>query len=504
MSKKSAIIIGAGYGGMALANLLGKAGYKVDIYEKNSSAGGRIHAVKQDGFIFDLGPSWYLMPEVFEQYYSLFGESSSESLDLLRFRPGYKVFYENDQSIEIQGDVNEDKHTFESIESGAGKKLEQYVAKSSRAYNIAVKYFLYNNFSRIRDVIKWPIIKHSSEMVGLITRNLDSHVSRYFNNRRLKQILEYHMVFLGSSPFQAPAMYSLMSHLDFKSGVFYPKKGILSLAEDMRRISKKYDINYHFNSEVSRIVTSQGVAYGIVVKGKTIKADIVISNADLEFTETKLLKKSEQTYPAKYWSKRQPGPAGLMISLGIKGRLNNLKHHNLYFVDDWRENFESIYEDKKVPQNTSIYVCNPSKTDPGLSPTGHENIFVLMPLPAGLSLDDKITQALVDRSVDILAEMTGVDDLRDRIVSSYVFGPDEVKSRFNAWQNNAFGGESHLLKQSIMFRTGNQSKKLKNLYYVGAGTLPGIGLPMCLISAEQTFKKITGNKKAGRLTQDNF
>lgn len=444
------------------------------------------------------------MPEVFEQYYSLFDRSASQRLELIRFNPGYKVFYEDNTSIEIKGDVDVDRHTFEALEAGAGKKLEKYVAKSSLAYKIAVEYFLYNNFSRMRDFLKWPIIKHSPQMLSLVVKNLDSHVGQFFNNRHLKQILEYHMVFLGSSPFQAPAIYTLISYLDFKTGVFYPKKGMLSLVDDMLRISKNYDISYHYDTAVTKIVTKQGSADGVVINGELIRADVVISNADLEFTETKLLDEAEQSYPIKYWQQRQPGPSGLMISLGIKGKLDNLKHHNLYFVDDWEENFRSIYEDKKVPTNTSIYVCNPSQTDRSLSPDSHENIFILMPLPAGVSLSDKDTSKLVDKSIDILEKMTGQPNLSSRIVSRFVFGPDDVSRRYNAWQNNAFGGESHLLRQSIIFRTGNKSKKLNNLYYVGAGTLPGIGLPMCLISAEQTFKKITGNKKAGRLTKDEI
>ena len=502
--KKTAIIIGAGYGGIALANLLGKAGYKVDVFEKNSVAGGRIHAVKKDGFTFDLGPSWYLMPEVFEQYYKLFGKSANGRLDLIRFTPGYKVFFENHPSILVQGDVKQDKQLFESIQTGAGKQLESYVERSSQAYALAVKYFLYNNFQRLRDVVKWPIIKAAPQMIGLVFQSLDGYVSRYFKDIRLKQLLEYHMVFLGSSPFQAPAIYTLMSHLDYKSGVFYPKKGMLSLVDDLVHLGKSYDITYHYNSPVEEIVVEDGRAIGAMVNQQLFKADTVVSNADLEFTETTLLPSEAQSFPKKYWQKRQPGPGALLISLGIKGELSNLHHHNLYFVNDWRENFDSIYVDKKVPDNTSIYICNPSKTDPGVAPVGSENVFILMPLPAGVDLTTQEENELVSRSIDILEKASGEDDIRSRIVSSCIFGPKDFRERFNAWQLNAFGGESHLLFQSIVFRTPNRSRKVKNLYYVGAGTLPGIGLPMCLISAQLTFKKITGNRTAGPLKEEDI
>ncbi len=246
------------------------------------------------------------------------------------------------------------------------------------------------------------------------------------------------------------------------------------------------------------------MAIGVMVNQQLFKADIVVSNADLEFTETALLPTISQSFPKKYWQKRQPGPGALLISLGVKGELNNLHHHNLYFVNDWRENFDSIYVDKKVPDNTSIYICNPSKTDPGVAPVGSENVFILMPLPAGVDLTTQEENELVSRSIDILEKASGEDDIRSRIVSSCIFGPKDFRERFNAWQLNAFGGESHLLFQSIVFRTPNRSRKVKNLYYVGAGTLPGIGLPMCLISAQLTFKKITGNRTAGPLKEEDI
>lgn len=504
MSRKSVIIIGAGYGGLALGNLLAKAGYKVDIYEKNSAPGGRIQAIKQDGFVFDLGPSWYLMPEVFEQYYSLFGETPQERLDLVRFAPGYKVFFQNKPSIEVYGDVDKDKNLFESLEPGAGKMLKAYVDNSSHAYHIAVEYFLYNNFTRLRDIFRWQVIASSPKMLALVFRSLDRYVSTYFNDLRLKQLLEYHMVFLGSSPFQAPAIYTLMSHLDFKSGIFYPKRGMTALVDDMIWFGEKFGVTYHYDSPVSKIITKGSCATGVEVNGKTIRADIIISNADLQHTETVLLSQEHQTYPKKYWEKRQSGPGCLIISLGIEGKLDVLTHHNLFFVNEWRENFDAIYVEHKLPKDASMYICNPNKTDKSLAPENHENIFVLIPLPSGVSLSSESKNGLVATAISILSEMTGQQDLERRIVSKHVFTPDDMRERFNAWQFNAFGGESHLLSQSVIFRTGNHSKKLKNLYYVGAGTLPGIGLPMCLISAEQTYKKIRGISKSGRLTKDDI
>jgi phytoene desaturase len=502
--KKKAVIIGAGYGGLALANLLAKAGHEVAIYEKNPSAGGRIQVVKQNGFTFDLGPSWYLMPEIFEQYYQLFGRSAKTELDLVRFSPGYKVWSEGYEPLIIQGDVDKDMTTFEAIEPGAGKKLQRYVARSSQVYEVAVKHALYNNFTQFSDVLQWPLLRQLPTMLPLVWRTLDAHVSRRFRNLRLKQLLEYHMVFLGSSPFQAPAVYSLMSHLDFRSGVYYPRRGMLELVNSMERLGRSLGAAYHYNSPVKQIVLDSHQAAGIeLVNGERIAADLVISAADIHHTETKLLPPAARSYSEKYWQKRQPGPGALLVSLGIKGKLSNLHHHNLYFVKNWRENFAAIYETGTVPEHALLYVCNPSKTHPELAPIGHENLFVLLPLPAGVTLTPEQELVCTDKIIKILGEMTREPDLPKRVVSQLIYGPEQFGEQFNAWQYNAFGGESHLLRQSVMFRTRNRSKKVPNLYYVGAGTLPGIGLPMCLISAQLTYKRITRNHRHGPLAKED-
>lgn len=505
MSKRTAIIIGAGYGGMALANLLAKTGYDVTVYEKNQTAGGRINAIQQSGYTFDIGPSWYLMPEVFESYYQLFDQSPQDRLDLIRFSPGYRVFFENKAVINVQADLKKDKNLFESIEPGAGATLERYVATSSLAYQLSLRYFLYNNFRRVSDFLHWPIIKALPRLISLTSQHLDSYVSKFFHDQRLKQLLEYHMVFLGSSPFQAPAIYTLMSHLDFVSGVYYPRGGMLSVAEDMKNIGVDLPVRYVFNSGVKQIIIEGGKAVGIHCSdGTEARADIIVSNADLHHTETSLIEKPYRSFPEAYWKKRQPGPGALLVSIGVRGALPELSHHNLFFVDKWRQNFEAIYDDKIIPERASMYVCNPTKTDPSLAPANHENLFFLIPIPAAVELSDDEQDTLASTSIAAFAKASGISDLAERIVEQTIFGPQDFKAHYNAWQSNAFGGESHILSQSILFRTPNKSRKVKNLYYVGAGTLPGIGLPMCLISAQLTFKQIVGNKKAGPLTKEDL
>lgn len=498
---KKVIIIGAGYGGIALANILGKKGYEVHVYEKNAKPGGRVGSFTDKGFTFDTGPSWYLMPEVFEQYYSLFGKNPEQELELQKLTPGYTVFFEHDKPITIHGDLEKDVETFESIEPGAGEQLRRYVGRSNTVYTLALRHFLYTNFARVSELFNREILSNALSMLSLIMKPLDTYVSRYFHDRRLKQILEYHMVFLGSSPFQAPALYSLMSSLDFTSGVYYPRRGMYSLVESLVSLGKSYDITYHFSSDVASISIENGETTGIVLRsGETVQADIVISNADLHHTETQLVPEAYSSYPERYWQKRQAGPSALLIFMGVKGELPMLTHHTLLFVDSWKENFSAIYEKGTLPEPASLYICNPSKSDASLAPKGHENLFVLVPLPSGVSIDEESLESIADTYVEQIGSTIGVGDFKERVTYRACYGPDDFEIDYNSWLGGALGGQSHLLKQSAIFRTPNTSKKVRNLYYVGAGTTPGIGLPMCLISAQLVAKRIFGEKSGGPLT----
>lgn len=498
---KHIVIIGGGYGGLATANLLAKSGYKVTVIEKNSQLGGRAGQLWQDNFRFDTGPSWYLMPEVFNDYYALFGLDANQELSLTRLTPGYKVFFESHAPITIQGDLTKDAKTFESLEAGAGEKLNTYVSSSTKLYELSLRHFLYSNFTKKSQLFHKDILKDIPRFGSAIATPLDTYVSRQFKDSRIRRMLEYHSVFLGGSPYEIPALYSLMSTLDFKSGVYFPKNGMHSLSENLVKLGESLGVTYLTDTPVQKIVVKDGVATGVLLSnGDTINADIVISNADLHHTETKLLESRYSSYPESYWKKKQPGPSALLISLGIKGTLPNLQHHNLYFVDDWKDNFDAIYKRGEIPEHASIYICNPSKTDPTAAPKGHENIFILVPLPADKPLSQDESSALIQTSLSLLSKVTGEADLSDRIVTQDIVTPQTFDERFNAWAFNALGGQSHLLAQSAFFRTPNMSKKVKNLYYVGAGTAPGIGLPMCLISAQLVYKRIFDIHTSGPLT----
>lgn len=477
---------------MALANLLAKDGHEVSVYEKNQMAGGRAGKLEKDGFTFDTGPSWYLMPKVFEKYFELIGENINNHLKLIKLEPGYKVFFEDDNPITITSDLSKDKETFESIESGAGEKLEEYVNKSDSVYQLAIKHFLYTDFRNKYQLLNRDVLLNSPKLFRLLGTPISKYTSRFVKDRRLKQILEYPMVFLGTSPFDAPAMYSLMSALDFKEGIYYPEGGMYKVVESLELIGKSNGVKYHFQNTVTKINDKNGSAKSVELSnGDTVDADIVISNADLYHTENTLLNKEARSYKESYWSKQKSSPSALLIYLGIKGKVPELQHHNLLFASDWKANFDTIYKTKNMPDVASLYICKPSQTDKSVAPEKDENIFILVPIPSGIDLSDDEAIRATDKYLKQIENMTGID-LTSRIVTKTIYSTKYFTEELNSWQASMLG-PAHTLSQSALFRTTNKSKVLDNLYYVGAGTIPGIGVPMCLISAELAYRRIKGD-----------
>lgn len=481
-------IIGAGIGGLALANLLAQDGHEVHVFEKAAGPGGRAGQFSTNGFSFDTGPSWYLMPDVFERYFNLVGSSTKEHLKLKKLTPAYKVFYEDGQTITITGNAKKDEKLFESISPGSGAALQKYLKKSESLYRLSLDNFLYQNFSSPKEYLNKTVLTKSATMLDLAFTPLHRYIARYISHPRLQQILEYPAVFLGTSPYNAPALYSLMSALDFTEGVFYPIGTMHTVVDALVRIGTQKGVRYHYNHEVTSITTVGKRATGLsFADGTHREADSVVSNADLHFTETHLLDAAHQSYPQSYWDKKQASPSALLMFLGIKGALPEFEHHTLLFVDDWKENFEAIYTKGVPPKPASLYISRTSASD-STAPKGHENIFILVPLPAGKTIRGRQLEKLADAYLEQIRATTGVD-LASRTVVRRLFGPQDFKDSYNSWQNSMLG-PSHLLSQSAFFRTPNVSKKLTNLYYVGAGTVPGVGVPMCLIGAELVQKRI--------------
>lgn len=504
---RRAVVIGGGISGLASAALLARDGFAVTVLEQRSQLGGRAGSWERDGFRFDTGPSWYLMPEVFDHFFQLLGTSADAELDLVKLDPGYRVYSEgNDEPIDLRADAEANIALFESVEPGAGKRIRKYLASAEDTYAMAIRRFLYTTFQDLTKLAAPDVLRRLPKLARLLLQPLSSRAASAVKDRRLWQILGYPAVFLGTSPYAAPSMYHLMSHLDLADGVLYPKGGITEVIAAVERVARAEGAKIIAGAKVERIVVEDGVATGVVHRDRdgvqhTAPADLVVSAADLQHTEMQLLDREHRTHGAEHWKTRDPGPSAVLVYLGIDGPTPGLLHHTLVFTEDWKANFGAIFgKDRHVPDPASIYVCAPSETDPSVAPRGSSNLFILVPLPADLSIGkggidgagDFEVEQIADRAIDVVAERSGVPDLRDRIRVRRTIGPRDFADDLNAW-NGSMLGPAHTLKQSAFFREKNASAKVEGLYYAGASTIPGIGLPMCLISAEVLLKRIHGD-----------
>jgi phytoene desaturase len=512
------IVIGGGISGLATAALLAREGHHVTLLEQHAEVGGRAGSWERDGFRFDTGPSWYLMPEVFDHFYRILGTTAEQQLDLVQLDPGYRVYGEGHvDPLDVSASVDENLELFERVEKGSAIRLAKYLDRAREIYDLAKQRFLYSTFQRLGPVFGGDVTAQGGRLLQLLLEPLDSLTKRTVHDTRLRQILGYPAVFLGSAPKLAPSMYSLMSHLDLVDGVFYPLGGFTRVIESIADLARAQGADLQTNMTVKRIVVNEAgavtgveVTHGKSKKVQTLEADIVVSTADLHHTETVLIDKPElRTYPQEYWDKRIAGPGALLIMLGVSGELPQLEHHTLFFAKDWNKGFKAIFGDAPhIPDTLSLYVCKPSGVDAGVAPEGTENLFVLVPLPADPSIGaggidgagDASVEALADRVIAQIAEWAGIPDLASRVVLRRTVAPGDFAADLNAWKGSALG-PAHTLRQSAFFRTGDISRKVKNLYYAGSSTIPGVGLPMCLISAELVLKRLRGDTSASPVAE---
>lgn len=500
MSGNRAIIIGSGFGGLAMANLLAKDGWRVTVIEKRHQLGGRAGRLKVNGFTFDTGPSWYLMPEVFEHYFNLFGKDVNKELGLARLDPAYKVFYDYRDSITVRSNENEMKKVFNEVEPGSGSNLTTYLDEAEETYKLAIDYILYNSKRLPSGLVNKRALPKLAGLLPRLRRPLHKKIEENFKSLELQQILEYPMVFLGSSPFEAPSIFSLMSYLDFRQGVYFPKGGMYEIVLALEKLGRELGVEYILDAEASSINVEAGIAKSVSVGENEFKADLVVSNADLKFTETRLLDEKWSTYKEAYWAKKQAGPSAILMYLGVEGNLPELEHHSLMFVKEWAKNFEAIFKDKQLPGKPSMYVSRISETDKTSAPKGCENIFVLVPLPSGIEISESQLNEAADRYIEQIGDMANIEDFTERIKYRKLYGPSDFSNDYYSWDSTALG-MSHLLTQSAWWRPSSNSKKVKNLMYVGAGVQPGIGVPMALISAELAYKKLTDQNTVGPLAE---
>lgn len=537
------VVIGGGIAGLATAALLAHEGHEVQLLEQRDRVGGRAGSLERDGFRFDTGPSWYLMPDVFDHFFQLLGTSAAEQLDLRTLDPAYRVFSEPDhdgglpEPLTVPLGSDEVLKTFERVEPGSARELSTYLDSARHTTAMAEKYFLYNPFTKLQELMQPEVVRNLPKLAQLLTTPLDKYVAKRFQHPVLRQVLGYPAVFLGTNPSDAPAMYHLMSALDLSDGVQYPIGGFWELVERLEALAVDAGVRIHTGAEALKITTRDttrtkkvgrfdAVRLPAGITGKDLRevtgvkwqdkdgaghysvADLVVSGADLHHTETQLLGVRDRSYNHKYWQSRTSGPGAVLVMLGVKGKLPELPHHSLFFTRDWEANFSAIFgAETSIPDPASIYVCKPSATDPGVAPQGHENLFVLVPVPADTTLGsggpegtgDDIIERTADAAIDQIAQWASIPDLRERIVVRHTVGPQDFARDYNSWRGGMLG-PAHTLRQSAMFRAQNASKRVRGLYYAGATTAPGVGVPMCLISAELVLKRIRGDHSPGPTT----
>ncbi|MEE6209442.1 phytoene desaturase family protein [Salarchaeum sp. III] len=480
-SPTSAVVVGGGFGGLSTACYLADAGVDVTLLEKNDQLGGRASVLEREGFRFDMGPSWYLMPDVFESFFADFGHVPEDFYDLQPLNPHYRVFFKDGDRVDMTGDLDHVRSVFESYESGAGDAFEDYLAKSERNYDVGMEHFVYEDRPRLRDYLSLDVARNARGLSLL--GSMEDHVENYFEHEKLKQIVQYSLVFLGGSPSNTPALYNLMTHVDFNLGVHYPEGGMRGVVDGIVTLADDLGVTFRTDAAVERIQPHEP-GFTVATAEAEYEVDAVVSDADYAHTEQELLPAQYRQFDEAYWESRTYAPSAFLLYLGVEGDVDPLSHHTLVLPTDWDEHFAQIFDDPAYPDNPAYYVCVPSDTDDTVAPDGHSNLFVLVPIAAGLEDTPELRKEYRERVLDDLAENTGVD-VRDRIVVEESFSVDDFAERYNSYQGTALG-MAHTLTQTALFRPPHASEAAEGLYFTGANTTPGIGVPMCLISGELT------------------
>lgn len=485
---KKAVVIGGGFGGLAASALLARRGHQVTLLEKNGQIGGRARSWESHGFRFDMGPSWYLMPEVFERFFRLFGEKREDYYDLVRLDPAYRVFFGSGEVVDVSSEREKAMALFDRFEKGGGERLGRYLDQAKYKYDVAVGEFLYRNYATLFDFFNRRIMVDGMRLN--IFQRLDRFVGRYFEDRRARQILEYAMVFLGTSPVKAPALYSIMSHMDLDLGVYYPHGGLAAVARAIGRLAEQQGVDIRTDHPVERLEVTGGEVKAAVSRGERFPADAVLVNADYAFADSRLLERRYRSFSPAYWSRRIWAPSMFLLYIGTSRSLESMDHHNLYLAPDWHAHFRTIFDEPAWPEKPCFYVSCISKSDPDSVPGGGENVFVLVPVAPGLDDSDERRESYAEHILSHVEAVTG-QTIRDSIVVRRIYSHRDFTGDYNAFRGTALG-LAHTLMQTAVFRPPLKSRKVRNLYYAGQYTHPGVGVPMVLIAAQVAAELVGG------------
>jgi phytoene desaturase len=484
----AAVVIGSGFAGLAAACCLAQAGYAVTVLEKNADLGGRARLWHKDGFTFDMGPSWYWMPDVFEEFFARVGKKPSDYYSLVRLDPSYRVFFSPESVMDVPASLDELRRRFEEIEPGAAAQLDKFLAQAAYKYRVGM-----GDYVRRPSLSLWEFV--DARLMGAALRlqmvqSMRSHVAAHFRDPRLVQIMEFPVLFLGGTAREIPAMYSLMNHADIMLGTWYPMGGMAAVTQGIVRLAESLGVQFRTGTEVRRIAIENGVATGVETDEGRETADVVIAGGDYHHIEQELVAPEWRTYTEVEWDRRTLSPSSLLFYLGVNKRLANLRHHNLFFDEGLEQHAHEIYRDPKWPTRPLFYVCCPSQTDPNVAPDGCENLFVLIPVAPGLEDNDATRERYYDLVMSRLEALTG-QSVRDAVVVKRSYAHRDFEADYHSYKGNAYG-LANTLRQTAFFKPRLRARKVRNLYFAGQMTVPGPGVPPSLISGQIVANLIVG------------
>lgn len=482
----SVIIIGSGFAGLSAAAFMAKAGWNVTVIEKNATPGGRARQLVEQGFTFDMGPSWYWMPDVFENYFGKFGKKVSDYYSLQRLDPSYRIYWK-DSFTDVPADYDAFKKMTDEFEPGASLQLEKYLDEAKFKYDIGIKKLVYKPGRSFTEFIDGDIFKGVFRLE--IFTSIKKHIAKYFNDPRLRRLLEFPVLFLGALPENTPALYSLMNYADIKGGTWYPRGGMYSVVQGMYRLAVELGVKFHFNEEVKELLIHDNVAKKLRTDRNVYKADVIISGADYHFTEEKLLPTEYRSYSKTYWNKRVMAPSCILYFVGLNKKLKNVVHHSLFFDVPFEQHAKEIYNEPKWPGDPLFYVSINSLSDASMAPAGCDNMVLLIPVASGLEGDSEaVREKYFHQVIHRMEKHTG-QLILDAVIYKKSFSVSDFENEYNSFRGNAYGLANTLL-QTAIFKPSCKSKKVKNLFYTGQLTVPGPGVPPCLISGEVVANEV--------------
>ncbi len=484
MSRK-VVVIGSGFAGLSAASFIARAGWDVTVLEKHAIPGGRARYLKAEGFTFDMGPSWYWMPDVFERYFACFGKKVSDYYRLIRLDPSYRVYYP-DGPMDVPADFTALQQLFESLEPGAGKQLQKFLEEAAYKYEVGINKLVFKPGQSVKEFLDWDLAKGLFKLD--VFRSMKDHVAKYFKHPKLVELMEFPVLFLGALPEKTPALYSLMNYADIKGGTWFPEKGMYQIVQAMYDLAVELGVQFHFEQEVTAIDITGNRAKSVQAKtpqgtAVSYEADVVIGGADYHHIETQLLPAASRSYTDAYWDSRVMAPGCILYYVGLNKKLKNIQHHSLFFDTSFAIHGKEIYDTKEWPSNPLFYVSAVSVTDPSSAPEGCENLFLLIPVATGLENDtEELRERYFDQIVARMEKHLG-QSIKDAVIYKRSFAHSDFISEYHAFKGNAYG-LANTLQQTAVLKPSCRSKKVSNLFYTGQLTVPGPGVPPSLISGE--------------------